>query len=76
MSGRLKFADSLQEGKDKIQIIDAGNVKHTVIVPQGMMSDIVKPLWDTQVVVTGTQIGKNIHLEWIRPVTPQQVEED
>ena len=76
VSGRLKFADSLQEGKDKIQIIDAGNVKHTVIVPQGMMSDIVKPLWDTQVVVTGTQIGKSIHLEWIHPVTPEQVEGD
>jgi hypothetical protein len=65
--GLLKMADSRKTGKDQIQLIAEGNVQHTVIVPSGMMSDIVRPLWDTRVIVTGTQHGSKITLEDIRP---------
>jgi hypothetical protein len=67
VTGTLKMADARKK-IDEIQIISAGNVRHTVVVPPGMMSDIVKPLWDTDVSVTGTQKGKKIYLMQIRPV--------
>jgi hypothetical protein len=67
VTGTLKMADARKK-IDEIQIISAGNVRHTVVVPPGMMSDIVKPLWDTDVTVTGTQKGKKIYLMQIRPV--------
>jgi hypothetical protein len=69
VTGTLKMADARKK-IDEIQIISAGNVRHTVVVPPGMMSDIVKPLWDTEVTVTGTQKGKKIHLIQVRPVEP------
>jgi hypothetical protein len=69
ITGTLKLADARKK-TDEIQIISAGNVRHTVVVPPGMMSDIVKPLWDSEVTVTGTQKGKKIHLMQIRPVEP------
>jgi hypothetical protein len=69
VSGTLKMADSRKK-TDEIQIISAGNVRHTVVVPPGMMSDIVKPLWDTKVTVTGVQKGRKIHLMQIRAVEP------
>jgi hypothetical protein len=68
VSGILKFADSRKKDRDEIQIVDAGNVQHTILVPSGMMSDIVKPLWDTQVVVNGFQKGNKIVLAEISPV--------
>jgi hypothetical protein len=69
VSGLLKMADSRKK-VDEIQIIDPGDVRHAVIVPEGMMSDIVKPLWDAEVAVTGVRKGRKIHLMQIRPVEP------
>jgi hypothetical protein len=67
--GILKFADARQ-ATNEIQIISAGNVRHSIVVPEGMMSDVVKPLWGEEVTVTGVQKGKKIHLMQIRPVEP------
>lgn len=64
VQGRLLLADA-RESKRKIQLIDEDNAKYTVIVPEGMMDDIVKPLWDEIVVVTGSQVGKKILLHEI-----------
>jgi hypothetical protein len=69
VSGMLKMADSRKK-VDEIQIIDAGSVRHTIVVPEGMMSDIVKPLWDSEVAVSGVRKGRKIHLMQIRPVEP------
>jgi hypothetical protein len=69
VTGTLKFANSLKK-VDEIQIVSTGNIRHTVVVPTGMMSDIVKPLWEEEVTVTGTQKGKKIHLTQIRPAEP------
>ncbi|MGE5271856.1 MAG: hypothetical protein ACM3JG_19520, partial [Thiohalocapsa sp.] len=67
VQGVLRFANSLKK-TDEIQIVSEHNVRHAVIVPPGMMSDIVKPLWDTDVVVSGFRKGRKIHLMQIRPV--------
>jgi hypothetical protein len=69
VTGTLKFATSLKK-VNEIQIVSTGNIRHTVVVPTGMMSDIVKPLWGEEVTVTGTQKGKKIHLTQIRPAEP------
>jgi hypothetical protein len=39
-------------------------VRVNVVVPAGMMSDIVRPLWETAVEVTGTGTGE-VHLPHI-----------
>jgi len=63
--GVLKFADATHSDSGKIRIIDEGKkgVVHYVKVPEGMMGDIVKPLWDCRVVVKGKKDGKFIILE-------------
>jgi len=52
--GLLKFADSLEHREPQIRLIDDNGVKHTIVVPVGMMDDIVRPLWGSRVIVTGT----------------------
>jgi hypothetical protein len=69
VTGTLKFANSLKK-TNEIQIVSGGNVRHTIVVPEGMMSDIVKPLWEEEVTVTGTLKRKKIHLMQIRPAAP------
>lgn len=55
-TGRLRFADSTKD-EQAIKLIDDDNKQHVIVVPGGMMSDIVKPLWDERVQITGTQIS-------------------
>ncbi|WP_438038257.1 hypothetical protein [Sorangium sp. So ce128] len=64
VTGRLKLASIT--GRDRIQIVDEHKKKHTIIVPKGMMTDIVRPMWDTMVTVVGEKRGKLIYLEDIR----------
>jgi hypothetical protein len=73
VSGVVKMADALRAGKDTIKIIDGAGRQHTIIVPAGMMSDIVKPLWDTQVVVSGIKKRRAIELRDIRPANSGQL---
>jgi hypothetical protein len=62
--GILRFADATHADSGQIRIVDeeAGAI-HNVRVPEGMMGDIVKPLWDCRVVVSGTKVGQVIMLE-------------
>lgn len=61
--GALRFADAIKEsGLIKI-IEEETNTVHTIKVPEGMMNDIVKPLWDCHVVVKGARFEKFIMLE-------------
>lgn len=69
VTGTLKLANSLKK-TNEIQIVSAGNARHTIVVPEGMMSDIVKPLWEEEVTVTGILKRKKIHLMQIRAVEP------
>ncbi len=63
ITGRLLLADARHSGREKIQLIDDTGQAHNVIVPEGMMSDIVRPLWEERVQVTGYYRGKSIRLE-------------
>lgn len=63
--GILRHADAMREDSNVIQVID-GNEKHTVQVPQGMMNDIVRPMWDSHVIIQGVRTGEHIILEDVR----------
>jgi hypothetical protein len=72
LRGELLIADATKKsGKQsgEIEIVMPGNVKVKVVVPPGMMSDIVKPLWESEVAVTGTRKGNKVHLIQIKPVS-------
>ena len=63
VSGVLKFADARDESKGIIDLIDDQNHEHTVFVPSGMMSDIVKPMFGERVTIKGFRDKKGIILE-------------
>jgi tetratricopeptide (TPR) repeat protein len=62
--GRLLFADGTKT-RGEIQLVDDNGQSYLVVVPEGMMNDIVRPLWDNVVVVTGTKDKKRIFLKEI-----------
>ncbi|MEK7395444.1 MAG: hypothetical protein AAB116_00770 [Candidatus Poribacteria bacterium] len=63
IKGILKFADAMnKEQKPRIKLIDESGKSHTIIVPKGMLSDIVRPKWEDTVTVTGFVKGGEIHL--------------
>ncbi len=65
VTGRLLFADALRS-ESRIQLVEENSgVRHTIIVPEGMMDDIVKPLWDEIVVVKGLKVKNRIYLSEI-----------
>jgi hypothetical protein len=43
-------------------LVDQNGLRHSIVVPPGMMDDIVRPLWDSRVMVTGQQHGRQILL--------------
>lgn len=73
VQGTLKFADSLKADRNEIKLVDSENNIHEIIVPEGYMDDIVRPLWDCDVRVDGIRSGKKILL---RNVTPVEVTDD
>lgn len=74
LTGELRFADARGRGsKGKIRIIDSQGVEHHLEVPTGMMADIVRPLWQDTVVVSGRRSSKNvIVLEDIERAEPDE----
>jgi hypothetical protein len=55
--GELRYADDLREGHSSIRLKVSGRRRqYRVLVPEGMMADIVGPIpWGSQVRVTGMQ---------------------
>jgi hypothetical protein len=71
LRGELLIANATKKsGKQsgEIEIVTPQNDKVKVIVPPGMMSDIVKPLWESEVQVTGIRKGKRLHLMQIKAI--------
>ena len=67
--GTLMIANATKKSEKKsgeIEIVTAADQRVKIIVPPGMMSDIVKPLWEAEVDVVGTRKGKLIHLMQIK----------
>jgi hypothetical protein len=63
VAGTLLRADSITGGRNEITIVSNDEKRYRIIVPLGMMADIVRPLWETEVVVTGSQESGRIILE-------------
>ena len=62
--GQLKAADEISS--NTIRLEDQGKPSPRIVVPEGMMSDIVKPMWEEEVVVTAVKGRKGIFLKSIR----------
>lgn len=63
--GTLLFADA-RGVKNEIRIVD-DDAHHKVMVSPEMMDDIVRPLWNTVVLVRGERRGKSVTLTEIDP---------
>ncbi len=63
VSGTLKGADDTKREKGQLKLVSTDRKIYTVIVPEGMMDDIVKPLWGDEVEVSGIQRENRILLQ-------------
>lgn len=63
--GTLLFADA-RGIKNTIRIVDENNVQHEVKVAPEMMDDIVRPLWNSMVLLRGVQCKNKIILSDIQ----------
>lgn len=63
VTGTLHYADAIGSGRGTIKLEEKGGSVHEISVPEGMMSDIVRPLWDDVVRVTGVRRGRRIELK-------------
>ena len=68
VQGVLRYADATGKGSDQIKVIDEKQEQHLVRVPEGMMNDIVRPMWDSIVKITGTVQNNYIMLDDIQEV--------
>jgi len=62
--GELKAADSTKK-EGEIKLISEGGQVLVVLVPEGMMDDIVRPMWGLKVLVEGYKYRNKIALEKI-----------
>ena len=60
--GTLRFADATGTDANVIKIVNEEGRGRKVAVPEGMMNDIVRPMWDSRVIVKGLQRGRRITL--------------
>ena len=67
LRGVLRYADATSDARNRIKIIGESREAHIIEVPDGMMNDIVRPLWASQVRVNGIRKGSRIILEDIWP---------
>jgi hypothetical protein len=72
--GELRFADSRRraDGQEIVLEDDTGQ-EFRIAVPPGMMSDIVKPLWEERVSVSGLKRQGVIYLEFITPASDEEL---
>ena len=65
--GILRYADAIKGNKNEIKVIDDKKESHVIEVPEGMMNDIVGPMWDSRVKITGYRRKNRTILEDIWP---------
>jgi hypothetical protein len=70
IEGVLLEADAKQEKEGLIEVVDAKGTAHKIHVPRGMMSDIVKPMFEEEVVVSAVEKGSRIDLVTIDLAEP------
>ncbi len=72
--GTLLEADATRAQAGMIEIVDENNVSHRVTVPRGMMSDIVKPMFEEWVEVVAENYGGKLNLVSIDKVDRLKLE--
>jgi hypothetical protein len=65
IQGTLLEADATNQIEGVIQVVDAAHKTHKIVVPPGMMSDIVKPVFEEEVIVSAILRGNRAHLQSI-----------
>lgn len=63
--GVLLEADAKRRKEGVIEVVDSNGLPHKIYVPRGMMSDIVKPMFEEDVVVVAARQGTKLSLESI-----------
>ncbi len=63
IQGTLLFADAIRRDVSKIRVVDESRKSHSVEVPEGMMNDIVRPMWNSVVTIKGLRKGRVIELQ-------------
>ncbi len=58
--GILDFADATEKSKGQIKVTDEEGKHHSILVPAGLMDDIVRPLWREMVIVNGYLTEKGV----------------
>jgi len=71
LQGILLAADARGQSQGRIEIVDDDGISHHVKVARGMMSDIVRPMFEQKVLVTGRQEHDLILLDAIEPAEDQ-----
>lgn len=56
--GSLLEADAKSQLKGEIEVVDAQGLTHRIEVPRGMMRDIVRPMFEEQVIVQATRLPR------------------
>lgn len=64
--GTLLFADA-RRASNEIRIVDGDDAQHKVRVAPELMDDIVRPLWNSVVLVRGVRRGRTVTLTEIDP---------
>lgn len=67
--GLLRVAEKRDEGKERVEVVDEEGKWHDIHVPAALMADVVRPLWDSRVVIQARRSGKRrvLELETIDP---------
>ncbi len=77
VKGQLLYANSQSPSNRTIRVVEKNGHSTTVIVLEGMMSDIVRPLWEQYVEITGTKHRSNsIKLIDIRQINLEEALQD
>ena len=74
--GALRYADSTRSSSNKIKLIDDEERSHVIRVPEGMMGDIVRPMWEARVEIRGRRDGRHIVLESIEEIAPTDTSDE
>ena len=64
--GTLRYADATRSTSNEIKVIDEKNRLHLIRVPEGMMDDIVRPMWGSIVEIRGRRENQRIVLDDIK----------
>ncbi|HIJ73364.1 MAG TPA: hypothetical protein HPP83_04600 [Candidatus Hydrogenedentes bacterium] len=69
LHGSLRHADSTGKRHGLIEVVERDGTRHKVLVPLSMMADIVRPMFEFDVIVWAKRHGQSLFLEDIDRVT-------